>query len=149
MSNNTNILAELRTLLLLWDEITDITDMRIRADGFAANDGTDDVVMLEIIDGNQQNFIDEATPCMIADVLVTCRSTNETTRTQMAEAIRSRNTEPSTGLDGYRGSAGVGWIIQSNRTDTAAGKLYDQDGDETDFYEQRDVYRVMFRVGNG
>lgn len=145
-TDNRNILAEIRTLLLLWDEITDITDVRIRVDGFAADDGTNAAVMLEIVDGNQQNFTGEDTPCMIADVLVTCRSTNETTRTQMAEAIRSRNTDPSTGLDGYRGSAGLGWIIQSNRTDTAAGKLYDQDGDETDFYEQRDVYRILYRV---
>lgn len=145
-TDNKNILAEIRTLLLLWDEITDVTDMRIRVDGFAADDGTLAAVMLEIIDANQQNFCGEDKPCMTADVLVTCRSTNETTRTQMAEAIRSRNVSPSTGLDGYRGSAGLGWIIQSNRTDTAAGKLYDQDGDETDFYEQRDVYRVLYRI---
>jgi hypothetical protein len=144
--DNSNILAEIRALLLLWDEVTDLCDMRIRVDGFAIDDGTEASVMLEIVDSNQMNFLEESRGCVTADVLVTCRCINETTRTELAEAIRSRNTDPTTGLDGYRGAAGNGWIIQSNRTDSAAGKLYDADGDETDFYEQRDLYRIMYRL---
>ena len=137
-TNNTNILANIRELLLLFDEVTDLTDTRIRVDGFAESDGTLAAIMLELPDGDQSNFLGGGA-AIVGNLLVTCRSTHEGTRTDMANAVHGV-------LNGYTGSAGLGRLCECQRTGTAAGKLYDQDGDETDFYEQRDTYRIVFSV---
>lgn len=137
--DNSNILAELRALLLLHDPVTDLVDMRIRVDGFAADDGQQPAIMLELNNADETPFLGEEAAAVQADILVTCRSINETQRTQLAGAVRDC-------LQGYRGPAGLGWIDQCVRANFAAGKLYDEDGDETDLYEQRDLYRVLFRI---
>lgn len=136
--DNSNIVAEVRALLLLFDEVTDFTDDRIRVDGFAANDGQSPAIMLEVVEATETPFL-SGTAAVQAHVLVTCRSTNETTRTQMAKAVRGV-------LFNYVGPAGNGWIDQCVRSDFAAGKLYDEDGDETDFYEHRDAYQLLYRL---
>jgi len=135
--DNTNILAELRALLLLYDPITDLVEMRIRVDGFAADDGQQPAIMLEVNNADETPFLGEEASAVQADVLVTCRSINETQRTALANAVRNA-------LQGYRGPAGNGWITQCYRSDFAAGKLYDEDGDETDLYEHRDLYKVLY-----
>lgn len=137
--DNTNILAELRALMLLDDPITDLVDMRIRVDGFAADDGQQPAIMLEMTNADETPFLGEEAAAVQADILVTCRSTNETQRTSLAKAVRDQ-------LQGYRGPAGNGWIVQCYRSDFAAGKLYDEDGDETDLYEHRDLYKVLFTI---
>ena len=137
-TDNTNILANIRELLLLFDEVTDLTDTRIRVDGFAESDGTEPAIMLELTDGDQTNFLGGGA-AINGNLLVTCRSTHEGTRTEMANAVHGV-------LNGYTGSAGEGRLCECQRTGTAAGKLYDQDGDETDFYEQRDTYRILYSV---
>lgn len=137
-TDNRNILANIRELLLLFDEVTDLVDTRIRVDGFAESDGTQPAVMLELTAGDQTNFLGGGAAIM-GDLLVTARSTNETTRTNIADAVHGV-------LNGYKGSAGLGRLCECQRTGTVAGKLYDQDGDETDFYEQRDTYRILYNV---
>lgn len=139
MSDNHNILAELRSLLLLDDGVTDLVDMRIRVDGFAADDGQQPAIMLEVSNADETPFLGEEATAVQADILITCRSINETERTTMAKAVRAV-------LQGYRGPAGIGWIDQCVRADFAAGKLYDEDGDETDLYEHRDLYKVLYRI---
>ena len=137
--DNKNILANVRELLLLFDTVTDFVDLRIRVDGFAEDDGTQAAIMLEIVESSSEQFLDESVEAVQGNLMVTCRSINETTRTDIANAV-------SGVLNGYRGPCGLGWLKQCIRADSAAGKLYDDDGDETDFYEQRDVYRVLYTI---
>jgi hypothetical protein len=137
-TNNTNILANIRELLLLFDDVTDLVDTRVRVDGFAESDGTQPAIMLELTSGDQTNFLGGGAAIM-GDLLVTARATNEGLRTDIADAVHGV-------LNGYKGSAGLGRLCECQRTGTVAGKLYDQDGDETDFYEQRDTYRILYSV---
>jgi hypothetical protein len=137
-TDNRNIAANVRELLLLFDEVTDLVDTRIRVDGFAESDGTEPAVMLELTNGDQTNFLGGGA-AITGDLLVTARTTNEGTRTDIADAIHGV-------LNGYNGSAGLGRLCECQRTGTVAGQLYDNDGDETDFYEQRDTYRILYRV---
>lgn len=137
-TDNRNVQANIRELLLLFDPVTDLVDDRIRVDGFAESDGTQPAIMLELTSGDQTNFLGGGA-AINGDLLVTCRSTHEGTRTNMADAVHDV-------LNGYRGSAGLGRLCECQRVSTMAGKLYDDDGDETDFYEQRDTYRILYSV---
>lgn len=147
MSGNSDILTAIRALLLLWDEVTDYVDDRIRPEAFHSDDEQLAAVKLELTDGRQQNFLDRSAVLIDGVLMITCRSTNAATVNAIAEAIRSRNTDPSAGLDGYSGSAGTGTLLSAERTEFETGRELDEDGDETDNFLSVQAYQVLFKLG--
>ena len=143
---NDQILTGIRSLLLLFEDLTDVVSDRITPNQFASDDQQQPSVMIELRECTQQNTLDR-TSCLVTGTLVlTIRSKDDILCDQIAESIRSQNTSPSTGLDGYSGGAGDGELIGSERTDFDTSIVYDDDGDETDLYDSVQVYRIHYVI---
>lgn len=147
MSDNADIQTGLRSLLLLWEEVTALCAHRIRPDAPTAIDGNETQVSIELSDGVQNNVLDRAVAFIQASVVLRIRSNDSQECRALAEAIRSRNLTPSEGLDGYQGPAGDCDIVECQRTGFSFGKVYDDDGDETDLYQSLQVYDVWYLIG--
>lgn len=144
---NLDILTGIRSLLLLWSELTDIVYDRIRPESFHSTDANQPALMLELSEGTQQNFLERSSVVVDATLMVTVRAPLATQAAQIAEIIRTRNTKPSTGLDGYSGSAGSGYILGAERQSFSNGKELDTDGNETENYISIQVYQLLFQLG--
>lgn len=147
MSDNADIQTGLRALLLLWEEVTDLCDDRIRPDAPTAIDGNETHLSIELSDGVQNNVLEREVAFIQATVVLRIRSTDASECKALAEAIRSRNAVPSVGLDGYQGPAGDCDIVECQRTGFSFSKVYDDDGDETDLHESLQVYDVWYLIG--
>ena len=145
--DNDDILTSIRSLLLLWDELTDFVDDRIRPDAFHSTDENLPALMLELTDGTQLNALDRTAAIVDASLQITVRAPLASQAAAIAEIIRSRNTDPSTGLDGYTGSAGSGTLLSAERQSFSNGKEIDQNGDETANYLSIQVYQLLFKIG--
>lgn len=147
MAANEDILTSIRSLLLLWDELTDIVDDRIRPDAFHSTDENLPTLMLEVTDGTQLNVLDRTAAIVDCTLNITVRAPLAVQAAQIAEIIRSRGDDPSTGLDGYTGSAGSGTLLSAERQSFSNGKEIDQNGDETANYLSIQVYQLLFKIG--
>lgn len=147
--DNTQLLTALRSLLLLWSEVTNHVVDRIRPNMFSPSvDGdTSKAVVLNVLDGTQLNTLDRTAAIIDATVEITIRAPLQTEADQIAEAIRTRNTTPSTGLDGYTGSAGAGFLMSAERRSFSSGAEVSDDGDETGNFLSVQVYQIQFKLG--
>jgi hypothetical protein len=146
-AENTDILTQIRSLLLLFDPVTNIVDDRIRPNGFHSTDENEPALMLELIDGNQINPLDRTAVIVDGVLQITVRSPSATQAAEIAESIRTQGTNPSTGLDGYTGSAGSGFLVSAERVSFSTGKEVDEDGDETSNFISLQVYQILFKMG--
>lgn len=144
---NSDILTALRSLLLLWPEVTGIVDDRIRPNVFHSTDGNDAALRLELVDGNQTNFLDRSGACVDGVLQITARDPLATGAAELAEYVRSRGTNPSTGLDGYSGSAGSGNLLSAERVGFTTGREVDDDGNETGNFLFVQVFQILFAIG--
>jgi hypothetical protein len=144
---NADIITAIRSLLLLFDPLTDIVDDRIRPNAFHSTDENLPALMLELTDGTQQNVLDRSAAIIDATLEITVRAPLASDCSEIAEIIRSKNTDPSTGLDGYTGSAGSGLILSAERQSFHNGKEVDADGDETSNFLSIQVYQILFKIG--
>lgn len=144
---NLDIVTCVRSLLLLWDDLTNVVGERIRPESFHSTDENEPALMLELTEGSQQNFLERSSAVIDATLMITARAPLAAQVAEIAEIIRSRNTDPSTGLDGYSGSAGGGYILSAERQSFSNGKEVGQDGDETNNYISIQVYQVLFQLG--
>jgi len=145
MANGHDILTDIRSLLLLMSDLTDVVGSRIRREGPEAADENDPVVILELPDGEQINTLADGGFCF-ADLVVRCRSTDIVEADAMAETVRTNNTDPSTGLDCFRGTAGNAAVIQCERTQFGTTELQDDDGDDSGVFESWAVYSIHYEV---
>lgn len=146
-TDNSDILTQIRALLLLWDPVTDIVDDRIRPEAFFSDDENLPAIMLELTDGNQTNTLDRTASVIDATLQITARAPLATQAAAIAEAIRTKGQTPSAGLDGYTGSAGSGFLLSAERTSFGTGKEVDEDGNETSNYLSVQVYQILFKIG--
>jgi len=144
---NHNILTGIRTLLMLFGDLTASVGARITPNQFAGADQQQPAVMLELRDCQQQNTIDRSGCLITGTLVITIRTKDDLLCDQLAEIIRSNGTVPSTGLDGYSGPAGTGQLLSAERTDFDTTIVYDDDGDETDQYDSVQIYRIHYAMG--
>lgn len=141
-----DILTDLRQLLLAFVDVTDLVSDRIRPHQADASDGNADLIILDLPDADQWNTLD-GTGFLNGDVVVEARSTNKTTAAAIAEAVASQNETPSAGLDGYRGPAGTGEVIQSVIRETSQNHIDDDDADSDTIYTATTLYSVWYQPG--
>ena len=142
-----DVLKNIRSLLLLWSELTALVGERIRPNGFHSTDGDLASVMMELPDGRQLNVLDRKTAIIEATLILTVRAPLAGQAAQIAEVIRSRNTTPCTGLDGFSGSAGSGFILSCERMNFETGIEVDDDGDETGNFLHVQGFQILFKLG--
>lgn len=135
-----NLLQNLRTLLLAFPNITDRVDDRIRPHRAHSSDGAADVLILELSDGEQNNVLDQSGGPVNALVNCVARSTDRGDAEALIEAVRD-------GLDGYRGPAGTGELIQCERTDLSTSADDDDDADDDGFYWSDNAFSVWYVAG--
>jgi hypothetical protein len=142
-----DVLKNIRSLLLLWSDLTAIVGERIRPNGFHSTDGDLPAVMMELPDGRQMNTLDRSEAIIDATLTLTTRAPLASDAASIAAIIRSRNTTPSTGLDGYSGSAGTGIIKSCERMSFETGIEVDDDGTETGNHLHVQVFQILFQLG--
>ena len=141
------MLTGIRSLILLWSEVTDIVGERIRPNVLHSSDGSAPSIKLELVSGSQQNFLDRS-GCLIDGVLeVTSRSELASEAALVAEMVRSRGENPSIGLDGYSGSVGSGVLKSAERIDFDSGGELLDDGSESGLFVHIDRYQILFEIG--
>lgn len=143
---NHDILTGVRSLLLLFPDLTDVVSDRIRPERPHSEDGNLPQIILELPNADQDNVLDRSCALIRGELQVRIRSTDITQTNQLAEIIRTQNANPSEGLDGYAGTAGDGDIVQCERRGFSSGVVLDDDGDETDLYENLQVYDLWYLV---
>lgn len=143
---NHKILTSIRSLLMLFADLTASVSDRITPNQFAGADQQQPSVMLELRDCQQQNTIDRSGCLITGTLVITIRTKDDLLCDQLAEIIRTNGTSPSTGLDGYSGSAGTGQLISAERTDFDTAIVFDDDGDETDLYDSVQLYRIHYAM---
>lgn len=142
-----DLLKNIRSLLLLWSDLTAIVGERIRPNGFHSTDGNLPAVMMELPDGRQMNTLDRSEAIVDATITLTTRAPLASEAADIAAIIRSRNTTPSTGLDGYSGSAGTGFIKSCERISFETGIEIDDDGTETGNHLHVQTFQILFQLG--
>lgn len=142
-----DVLKNIRSLLLLWENLTAIVVDRIRPNGFHSTDGDLPAVMMELPDGRQMNTLDRGEAIIDGTLTLTVRSPLAGQAAQIAAIIRSRNTTPSTGLDGYSGSAGTGILKSCERVSFQTGIEVDDDGTETGNHLYIQTFQILFQLG--
>jgi hypothetical protein len=103
--------AALRTFLLTLDAVTAWVGTgdtaRIRPDKLEEDDDeTEEHVILEVDNEEPQNDLTGKGGLVYADLTVRCRAATKSAARALAEAVRTNNTDPGTGLAGYHGTAG-------------------------------------------
>ena len=141
-----DILTDIRQLLLAFVDVTELVDIRIRPHQADAEDGNQDLIILDLPDADQWNTLDDQ-GFLNGDVVVEARSTDKTRAAAIAEAVRTQNSNPSAGLDKYRGPAGTGEIIQALRIEYSQGHLDDDDDDSDVIYTATNLYSIWYRPG--
>ena len=139
-----DILTDIRQLLLAFPDVTDLVETRIRPHQADSTDGTQDLIILDLPDADQWNTLD-SNGFVNGDVVVEARSTDKARAAAIAEAVRTQNETPSAGLDGYRGPAGTGTIIQSLRLEYSQAHLDDDDSDSDVIYTATTLYSIWYQ----
>lgn len=142
-----DILKNIRSLLLLWSDLTAIVGDRIRPNGYHSSDGNLPAVMMELPDGRQMNTLDRREAVIDSTLTLTVRAPEQSQAAEIAAIIRSRNQTPSQGLDGYSGSAGTGTIKSCERMSFETGIEIDDDGTETGNHLHVQVFQILFQLG--
>ncbi len=102
--------ADIRAYLLTLNALTQLVATRIRPDQRDEADGLDDCVVIEIDSGEQFNDLAGDGGLVQLDVMFRCISRTALGAAAIGEAIRTNGTSPGSGLDGYEGSAGSGYL---------------------------------------
>lgn len=137
--------TDLRSYLLTLSAVTALVDSRIRPDQRDESDGELDSIVIEIPNGEQFNDLDGHGGLVQLDVLVRCISHDVTRSEAIAEAVRTNGTDPGSGLDGYTGIAGLGFITQANRDTFSSDAIFDEEGQPTGEHEHAALYAVWFQ----
>jgi len=143
-----SIESDLRTYLLTLSSVTDKVgtggDARIRPDRLHESD--DESLQAIIIEANvddPMNTLDGKGGLVYADVTLRCRATEKEDARSLAEAVRTNETDPGTGLAGYTGTAGsstIGAVLEDTRT-TFTMK---DDGSDNGWYDVLANYVISF-----
>ena len=88
-----DILTDIRQLLLAFPDVTDLVETRIRPHQTDSTDGTQDLITLDLPDADQWNTLD-SNGFVNGDVVVEARSTDKATAAAIAEAVRTQNETP-------------------------------------------------------
>jgi len=136
----------LRTYLLTLSAVTDLVGTgdtaRIRPDRLHEDDALPGII-IEVDNERPQNDLSGVGGLVYADVNIKCRAATKSGSRSLAEAIRTNNTNPGTGLAGYRGTAGsqtIGAVLDGMQTS------YMPAGDESDegYYDTDCSYIIGF-----
>lgn len=143
---NESVLKNIRSLLLLFEDLTDVVSDRITPNQFGGEDHQQPSVMLELRDCEQQNTLDRSACLVTGNLVITIRSMDDLLNDQLAEVIRTQNTDPASGLDGFSGPCGSGILLGCERSGFDTSIVFDEDGDETDLFDSVQMYRIHFQI---
>lgn len=136
----------LRDLLLTLSAVTDIVgtggSARIRPDRLGQQD-TRPGIMVEVDLEEPQNSLDGKGGLVYARVTISCRAVTKAVSRTLAEAVRTNNTDPGTGLAGYHGVAGS-QEIDAVLEDTITSFNSKDDGSDEGWYDTDALYVVSF-----
>lgn len=138
--------TDIRSFLLTLPALTAIVGSRIRPDQRDESDGDQPAVIIEIADGQQFNDLQANGGLVQLDVIFRCLSHDVTESEAIGEAIRTNNTNPGTGLDGYEGIAGLGYIQSANRQSFNSDAVFDEEGQPTGEHEHSAFYSIWHQT---
>lgn len=143
--------TNLRTLLLTFSGVTALTGTgdaaRIRPDRLHKKDVIPDEgggVIIEVDNERPQNSIDGLGGLVYADVNIICRAREKEIARTLAEAIRTNDTNPGTGLAGYTGTPVGGSKIDAVLEDMTTVFIPEVDGGDEGWYDVFCSYIVSF-----
>lgn len=138
----------LRDLLLTFDAVTAIVgsgaDARIRPDQLDEADKTP-AILIELQTIDHMNTLDGLGGLAKAMIHVTCLSEQKAKARQLCEAVRTNNTDPGTGLAGYTGAAGDGYIDSATLERTTVGQRPLFEGGDELIWAVTGEYEVMYQ----
>lgn len=134
----------LRDLLLTFEAVTALVGQRIRPDELHEKDGTPALLIeLQLID--HMNTLDGLGGLAKASVHVTALSERKSVARTVQEAVRLNGTDPGTGLAGYTGEAGNGFLDSATLQRTVCTfRPFDEGGDEG-WHAVTGEYEVMYQ----
>ena len=139
-----DLLTNIRTLLLAFSEVTSLVEDRIRPHAADSEDTDRDLILLHLPDGDKDLLLDGKAGAFNADLVIQARSTNKARAAAIAAAIRTQNTDPSSGLDGYSGPAGTGEIIEASAVQISEFESDDDDADDNGFYYAETTFSIWY-----
>lgn len=141
----------LRTLLLAFSGVTALTGAgdaaRIRPDRLHQDDTIPAVgggVIIEVDNEVPENSLDGLGGLVYADVNIVCRARQKAIARTLAEAIRTNDTDPGTGLAGYTGTPVGGSQIDAVLEDTSTVFIPEAEGSDEGWYDVFCSYTVSF-----
>lgn len=136
----------LRTYLLTLEAVTALVgtgdSARIRPDRLHQDEDLPAVV-IEVDYEDHLNDLDGKGGLVYADVNVKCRAETKAVSRQLAEAIRTNDTDPGTGLAGYTGTAGdqtIGAVLEDETT----GFRPAGDGSDRGYYDTDMSFMISY-----
>lgn len=143
--------VNLRTLLLTFSGVTALTgtgdSARIRPDRLHQRDtipATGGGVIIEVDNEVPQNDIDGKGGLVYADVNIICRAREKAIARTLAEAIRTNDTDPGTGLAGYSDTPVGGSQIDAVLEDVQTNFIPEAEGSDKGWYDVYNNYTVSF-----
>lgn len=134
----------LRDLLLTFEAVTALVGQRIRPDELHENDSTP-ALLIELQTIVPQNTLDGLGGLAKASVHITALSDKKHVARTVQEAVRLNGTDPGSGLAGYTGDAGDGFIDSATLEQTTVTfRPFQESGDEG-WYAVTGEYEVMYQ----
>lgn len=132
----------IRAKLLTLNAVTLLVGDKIRPDQLAQSDRLP-AILISVDEEEPQNDLDGHGGLVDATVTISAIDSNATRARQLAEAIRSNNTNPGTGLAGFTGLAGdvhIDAILNRKSSDFLAN----DDGSEGGVFSIDSIYTVWY-----
>lgn len=137
------LIEDLRDFLLTRTAVTAIAGQRIRPGALAQRDALPGIV-LRVETQERMNDLSGEGGLVDAEVTVLAVSEDAVEAWRLAEAVRTNDTDPGTGLAGYTGAAGEGLldscVLESDEYDVVEKK----EGSDEYWHIVASRYRVMF-----
>ena len=132
--------SPLRSLLLSWSEVTSLLTLNPNSNDYPIRPErlhqTDKLPAIEIAIPNEdlENDLQGKQIASTSTIVISCISTDFAQAEAIATAILTRNTNPSTGLKGFQGTAGTINLDGCNVTNLARGYAKLPDGSDSGEY---------------
>lgn len=141
------LLQDLRTLLLSLSAVTDLVGSgsaaRIRP-GNLSEDDNEASIVLNIERLSRENDLEAEAGLVTADVAIDCYSKDVIEAWNLAEAVRTNNADPGTGLAGFDGTAGGTQIDASYKQDDQHESIFLLDGSDEVWHVVTARYLIQF-----
>ena len=134
---------DLRSLLLTFDAVTALVGSRIRPDQLGQGDELPAIV-IELPDEEHHNDLSGVGGLASATVLITGISEDKTEARAIIEAVRINGTDPGTGLAGFTGGAGDGFIQAAVLERTRQRRVAEDDGSDDGWFEITAQYEIWY-----